>query len=90
MINIPTKNLTYDEKKGTYYGSEKNIKFASTYEIEDEGTLRRFEFSHSTGPEFNPKTEWVYIRGLKKLVIANDARITKINEQNYLNAKLNT
>ena len=88
MIIIPIKNLTYNKETATFYGSEKNIRFASTYEVEDEGTLRKFEFSHSTGPEFDPSTTWVYVCGYKKLIIANDAAITKINAANYLKAKL--
>lgn len=88
MINIQAKYLTYNEATGTYYGSERHISFATTYGVEDEGALREFKFSHSTGPEFNPTTQWVYTCGLRKLIIANDELITKINKQNYLDAKL--
>ena len=88
MINIPAKNLTYNKETATYFGSEKNIKFATKYEVEDEDTLRIFDFSHATGPEFDPKTKWVYKFGHKQLIIANDAEITKINAENYLAAKL--
>jgi len=47
-----------------------------------------FNFSHSTGPEFDPTTEWVYTsqEGIE-FRVCNDAHITAQNARAYVKAK---
>jgi hypothetical protein len=71
--------------------SEKDIPFATTYVVLNPATggQRKFEFTHATGAEFDPKTVWVYESeaGLK-LEICNDFQMTATAARRYLNAKL--
>lgn len=82
--------LTFNKKENTFYGSEKNIPFDTSYEVKntETGISVKFNFTHSTGPEFDPKTQWVYKseQGML-LIVANDAEITRINADNFLKAK---
>lgn len=79
--------LSYDSATKTFYGSEKNILFATEYTVVNTVTKESmlFVFSHSTGPEFDPQTQWIYKNSNSNilLIICNDAEITKRNAENY-------
>lgn len=81
----------YDESRKTFVMSERGIPFGTTYVVKNPktGGSRTFNLSHSTGPEFDPKTRWVYKSedGIN-LEICNDAQMTKVASENYLKAKL--
>lgn len=91
-IKIGTEDspLTFDKESKTFYGSEKDVPFGTIYEVENSrtGVSKSFDFTHSTGPEFDPNTKWVYKCEDLTLIICNDAQITKRNAQNYLEAKI--
>lgn len=91
-ITVGTKQspLTYDSPTRTFTGSEKDIPFATTYTITNSytGNSKEFKFSHSTGPEFDPNTDYVYKCGDLTLIISNDEKITNKNAKNYLKAKM--
>lgn len=85
-----TNSITYSKTTDTFRGSEKDIKFDTEYEVKniETGNSERFKFTHSTGPEFDPKTEWVYkSESGRQLIIGNDTETTKLNAANYLKAK---
>jgi len=90
-MKISTGNLTYSTSTKTFYGSEKDIRFDTEYEVtsSETGNSRTFKFKRSTGPEFDPNTKWIYESecGLS-LIISNDKEITERNAANYLAAKL--
>ena len=73
--------------------SEKIAGFAIQYELLNPATncTQLFDFSHSTGPEFDPGTKWVYtcadIPGLT-LAVYNDAEMAERAAANYLAGKL--
>ncbi len=58
------------------------------------GVEKTFKFSHSTGPEFDPDTKWVYHAGSKvegnlfTLIVHNEKELTAARAQAYLQAKL--
>jgi len=82
--------LCFDKETNTFYGSEREIPFDSRYKVLNVSTndSRIFEFVYSTGPEFDPKTQWIYkSEDGVQLIISNDPEITKRNAKNYLNAK---
>ena len=83
-------HLRFDKEANTFFGSERNIKFATEYEVKNtiSGKSEKFEFTHSTGPEFDSATQWVYKSesGIL-LIIGNDAEITKLNAEAYLKHK---
>jgi hypothetical protein len=90
MKTIKTTILTYNKTTRTFTGSEKDIQFASRYIILNPKTNKGviFDFSHSTGPEFDPNTKYIYKSedGLI-LEVCNDDQITKRNAEKYLKAK---
>ena len=89
-MKISTDKLNWLASINTFTGSEKDILFATSYEVTNPKTDKTvvFEFTHSTGPEFDPNTSWVYKSkcGIY-LIIENEAKITARNAENYLKAK---
>jgi len=75
-----------------FHMSEKDVKFASTYEMVNPKTNKSmvFEFTHSTGPEFDPKTVYVYKNkeAMVSIFVHNDPKITGQRAKAYLAAKL--
>ena len=75
----------------TVFVSEKDVKFDTAYEVRSPktGTTKEFRFVCSTGPEFDPKTVWLYKSddGFH-FGVCNDAEITKRHAENYLKHKL--
>lgn len=95
-IILTDKNYKFNSDSLTISMSEKDVPFDTSYELRNPktGTKLKFDFSHSTGPEFDPETKWIYradrgsiFRNLK-LEVCNDEYITAMNAANYLNAKL--
>ena len=76
--------------------SESQLPFDTEYIITSPktGVEKTFKFSHTTGPEFDPNTQWVYYAGssesgdLFTLIVHNEKEITKNRAQAYLLAKL--
>ena len=91
IININTIPYKYDDLASTIHISERNVPFDTGYEVFNSKTGNRvqFKFTHSTGPEFDPNTKWVYEsdNGIK-LMVHNDKAITELNAQTYLAGKL--
>ena len=81
----------YDPEIRTFSVSERDVKFDTEYEILNPrtGGTRAFRFSHSTGSEWDPETEWVYksTDGLT-LRVVNDKNITRARAAAYLEAKI--
>ena len=86
-----SNTLTFNKEDNTFYGTERDIPFDTSYEVKNtvSGQSEVFDFIESTGSEWDPKTQWIYKNktGLS-LIISNDERITKIREEAYLKAKL--
>jgi len=89
--------IIYDSKKHVYHKlqklfsmSEKDVTFDTSYKVVNPKTNNSvvFNFTHSTGPEFDPETKYIYKSddGLT-LEVCNDKKITAIRAQNYLEAK---
>jgi hypothetical protein len=90
LITLTTGSYQYDSKLKTIHISEKGIPFATEYSVLNPRTKNRkqFKFSHSTGPEFEPTTRWVYKNDEGFILeVHNDAEITKKSAQDYLQAK---
>lgn len=81
-FNPATKTITV---------SEKDVPFATSYEVKNpkNGSIKKFEFTESTGPEFDPNTKWIYKCGELTLEVCNDKQITALRAENYLRHKLN-
>ena len=81
---------------------EKNLPFATQYEVYNskKGTSEIFQFSHTTGSDWDPNTKSIYycelkgdfVKGLlpKKITlsIGNDPELTKKRAASYLHHKL--
>lgn len=93
MVRIDINSIPHSFDGKVILISERDVKFATQYEVWNSKTdgSEVFDFSHSTGAEFDPKTQWIYksasSSGLE-LHVANDHEMTKKAAQNYLNAKL--
>jgi len=97
-INLQDHPNSYNKETKVISMSEKGIPFGTTYMVFNPktGNTEHFEFSHSTGPEFDPKTIFVWkivnkdknpaLEGLT-LQLHNDAEITKATAAAYLKAK---
>ena len=75
----------------TVFVSEKDVPFDTGYEVRSPktGTIKRFDFVCSTGPEFDPKTVWLYkSEDGFHFGVCNDAEITIQHAENYLKHKL--
>lgn len=89
-IDLGKISFKYNKETKTFSVSEKDVPFATSYEVigRKTGETKQFGFSHSTGPEFDPNTKWVYTCGDMILEVCNDAEMTEIAAQNYLKGKL--
>ena len=88
-IDLNKIPFNYNKETKIISISEKHVPFGTSYEVVGKSGTQKFHFSHSTGPEFDPKTRWVYTseHGVT-LEVCNDAEITKQLAQNYLIGKL--
>lgn len=69
--------------------SEKGIPFDTEYSVmSPRGGVKEFKFTHSTGPEFDVNTKWMYKSddGLQ-LAVCNDAQMVEAAAAAYLKAK---
>jgi hypothetical protein len=93
MVNVTLSDIdwSFNKQTSTILISERDVPFATTYNVisPNTGVGKLFELSHSTGPEFDPKTCWIYKSedGLS-LSVANDAKMVEVASRNYLRAKL--
>lgn len=91
-IIFDRKKHAWDSAARKFRVSEKDVAFAIDYRIvnTETGKSMDFHFSHSTGPEFDPNTKWIYINNDSgiALEVCNDPEITKVAAEKYLEAKL--
>lgn len=90
-INFNSEKHHYNVETKTFTMSEKDVRFDTQYNIKNlkTGNSELFDFVHSTGPEFDPNTKWIYKSqtGLT-LEVCNDKEITEQLAKNYLEHKL--
>ena len=88
---IVLADVPYSVRNGKIFVSERDVVFSTSYDVisPKTGHIKRFNFECSTGPEFDPKTEWIYksAEGIR-LHVCNDAQITKLRADSYLKHKL--
>lgn len=90
-INLGKISYAYEAERKCFVISEKDVPFATSYVVKNPqtGVEKTFNFTHSTGGEFDPKTRWVYKTEDNLLLeVCNDATMAKEAAQNYLKAKL--
>lgn len=97
MTTITLDTVPYTYSNGVFNFSEKDVPFATQYKVVNPATggSMIFEFKESTGPEFDPQTQWIYKNYLGNgetgdltLIVSNDPIITNRNANNYLTSKL--
>lgn len=95
IIRITLTDENFNQETKTITLSERDIPFATEYEAhiktDKEPMKVNFEFAHSTGPEFDPNTKWIYkskncAPGMT-LEVCNDKQMTERAAANYLAAK---
>lgn len=88
---VKLSDKKYSVENGIIRVSEKEVPFDTTYEVisPKTGAQKRFKFVCSTGPEFDPKTEWIFkSEEGYKFHVCNDKAMTERAATNYLNHKL--
>ena len=90
MIQVNLKTIPWSFEKGVITISEKSVPFGTEYNvISPTGGQKVFKFTHSTGPEFDVHTKWIYESDDKlQLAVCNDAKMVKVAAENYLRGKL--
>ena len=91
MTRVDLNDIKFSVTDKVIRVSEKDIKFDVEYEIisSKTGNAESFRFSHSTGSEWDPTTEWVYVNsGGIEFRVCNDPQITAQLAANYLSSKL--
>ena len=81
----------YVKETNTFMVNERDVPFDTSYTIKNSvtGNSMEFEFTHSTGPEFEPSTKWIYKSADGCILeVCNDPEMTEIARKNYLRAKL--
>lgn len=91
MTDIYLKNIPWSFKNGIIIISESSVPFATEYNVisPNTGVGKLFKFTHSTGPEFDPNTQWLYKSDDNiQLAVCNDTQMVIKAAENYLRAKL--
>jgi len=90
-IRLSDIDWSFNKEASTILISGREVPFATTYNVISPTTRvgKVFEFSHSTGTEYDPKTCWIYKSddGVV-LSVSNDEEMTKRAAEQYLKAKL--
>lgn len=90
-IDLGRTKYKYDKDKRTFYFNEKDVKFDTDYVVSNpkSGKSLDFRFKESTGPEFDPNTEYIYVNKENNLtlIVTNDPVITQHRADSYLTAK---
>ena len=94
MITINLKNIpfSYSKAEKAFTISEKDVQFGTEYNVisPKTGDAKVFKFTHSTGCEFEPDTQWIYKNDEHNILlkVCNDAKMAKEAADAYLKAKL--
>ena len=93
MLRIDLKKIpwSFNEVTNSIIVSERDVKFTTEYLVISPrtGNGKTFSFSHSTGPEFDVSTRWVYKSDIGTILeVCNDTKMVAEASKNYLNAKL--
>jgi len=89
-VQLHKIKYSYNKETKTFTMSERDVKFDTTYELFNEKTrgTMKFEFSHSTGAEFDKNTKWIYKADVGCILeVCNDERMVLEAERNYLIGK---
>ena len=91
-------HITFNKTKHAYVDADKKFTmseadvpgFATEYKIlnseTDNGMI--FKFTHSTGPEFDPETKWVYLSDEGyTLEVCNDPKMAEAAKRSYIKGK---
>ena len=90
MIQVDLNKIKWSFENKVITISEKEVPFGTEYNvISPKGGQKVFKFTHSTGPEFDVHTKWIYESDDKlQLAVCNDAKMVKAAAENYLRGKL--
>ena len=90
LIDLSKITFSYNKDSKTFTISERDVPFCTEYEVKNPstGAVSVFEFKHSTGPEYNKDTKWIYANkeGII-LEVCNDPIMVKEAARLYIEAK---
>lgn len=89
-ISIQENNIQYSDLLKSFFINGKDVRFATTYELENEktGKTKTFEFFESTGSEWDVNTIWIYKSEDGFTLEVGNEEVTKEMINNYLDAKI--
>lgn len=91
MIHVNLKTIPWSFQNGVITISERDVPFGTEYNVisPKTGNSKLFKFTHSTGPEFDVNTKWIYkSEDNIQLAVCNDAQMVQKAADAYLKAKL--
>lgn len=89
-ISIQGNNIQYSDLLKSFFVNGKDVRFATTYELENEktGKSKTFKFDHSTGSEWDVKTKWIYKSEDEFVLEVGNEEVTKQMMEDYISAKI--
>jgi len=91
FIYLSSTKFEFDKAENVIRMSERDVPFDTSYTVvspKRRGTRKLFEFTHSTGSEWDTETKWVYkSEDGQTLEVSNDEKMTKEAGERYLEAK---
>jgi Na+-transporting NADH:ubiquinone oxidoreductase subunit NqrF len=90
MKNITTNQCIYIKESKTFIADGKKIQFDTSYTITNPKTKgeMKFDFTESTGSEWDPKTLWIYKSEEGFTLNLTNEDVTPEHAEAYLKAKL--
>ena len=90
MIKIYSNQFSYSKETKTFKVDGRAVQFDSSYELVNSktGNSMKFNFDHSDGSEWDPKTIWFYKSKEGFTLEVGNEDVTPAHAEAYLNAKL--
>lgn len=90
IIKIYNSKVKFDKSTKTFVVDGRLVLFASRHTVYNEKTNKQmvFEFSHSTGSEWDIESLWIYKSPDGFILHVGNQDVTPRHKQNYLNAKM--
>ena len=89
MTTILSTTFSWNRETKTFKVNGNDVPFDTSYKLKNTITnkVMVFEFSHSTGSEWDSATKWIYKNGDYILEVGNED-VTPAHAEAYLQAKL--
>jgi len=89
-LKIYRNNVKFQKLTNTFSVNGRGVRFGTKHSLENEktGNIVEFDFSHSTGSEWDTSTKWIYKSVNGHILEIGNEDVTKSQANDYLRAKL--